>query len=139
MARVNPPKETQFKKGQVANPSGRPKMPPDLKKATKITSQDFIRTGTRLIYYTKAQLKKVMNDPKSTALEMLIASIIFKGVTQGDHKRLDFLLDRLIGKVTNHYKFDMENGPIVQQVVLKIPSNGRERDEDKNLKEPIEL
>lgn len=42
-----------------------------------------------------------MKDPKSQMLTIMVASIMIKTVETGDAFRLQFLLDRAVGKVIN--------------------------------------
>lgn len=88
---------TQFKPG---NPGGgRPRLPEDIKEARKALKFEFERTGMSQLRSTSDQLKKILSSPESSALEMATASIILKAVTKSDHLRLDFILNRLIGRI----------------------------------------
>lgn len=128
-----------WKKGDPSpNPNGRPALPEDIRAASKLTAKEFIELGTKFMHMPVGQLAKIRDDEKSSAMERMLASIVHKAIDEGDQKRLDFLLDRLIGKVTQQYKLDMPNIPVVQQVVLKIPSNGKERAIDRDRDDPIE-
>jgi hypothetical protein len=72
----NPPKHTQFKKGQSGNPKGRPKLP-DISEA----------------------LAKILADEKdgTTALEATLMALRSKAV-KGDIRAAEALLDRAFGK-----------------------------------------
>lgn len=83
---------------QPGNP-GRPPLPEDLKQARKLLRDDFERISHGLLQLSKTKLQEVMKDPDTPALELLVASIIAKGVSGGDQHRTEFLLDRLIGPV----------------------------------------
>lgn len=92
-------KDTKFKPGQSGNPSGRPKLPGDIVKAKSLNRVEAQRILNQLVYMSKDEIKAFMKRPDATMLELLIGSIIFKGVEQGDHQRTNFLFERLIGKV----------------------------------------
>ena len=72
----NPPKHTQFKKGQSGNPKGRPKLP-DISEA----------------------LAKILADEKDgySALEATLMALRAKAV-KGDIRAAEALLDRAFGK-----------------------------------------
>lgn len=53
----------------------------------------------RLARLTKAELQAIIDDPKSTMLDLATASIFLKAATRGDVNRMGFLLDRTIGRV----------------------------------------
>ncbi len=58
----------------------------------------------KLIYCNREELSQILKDPKTDALTLLVASIVSKGITGGDHMRLGFIFDRLIGKVHENVK-----------------------------------
>ncbi len=46
------------------------------------------------------KLKELIKDPGDTpAIELIIVSVLAKSITHGDQHRLEFLLNRIIGKV----------------------------------------
>jgi hypothetical protein len=47
----------------------------------------------------RVELEKLLADPKTSALEVFVLSIISKGIKEGDQARLEFLLQRTVGKV----------------------------------------
>lgn len=89
-----------FQKGVVTNPKGCPGMPKDVRDAKKLTQAQFVKIACELIKSTKDQLQTKMNDQKSTALELMIGGIIIKAITDQDHHRAEFLLNRIIGRVS---------------------------------------
>lgn len=93
------PRTTTFKPGQSGNPGGRPKLSPELIKHRFMTRETAIRWMSEVVHATKDELNEVMNDPSTPALKLMMAAVIAKGVKFGDHQRLNFLLDRLIGKI----------------------------------------
>jgi len=86
-------------------------MDPELKELTRLTAEEFIGLCNRFLKMTITELLEVTTvgrDPvsgkelpnlKSNMLEMLVASIIRKALVEGDEKRLNFLLDRMVGKI----------------------------------------
>lgn len=84
-------KKYGFKKGQSGNPSGKPKQLLTKDKVSSILG--------KFATMTRDQLQDVAADPKSSMIEIMIASIMVKAAKEGDYARLDFLLTRSIGKV----------------------------------------
>ena len=90
-----PRKPGTFKPGKSGNPSGRPAIPPDILKARSLSRFELERILNKYIHMTKSEVIKAAQDPSTTALELMIASLISKGTNEGDYKRISFLLDRL--------------------------------------------
>lgn len=88
-----------FKPGQSGNPNGRPMLPADVKQLRELTAIEFTRVVNKYLEMTKSQITEAVQDPKTPALELMVATIMHKAVVGGDHYRLGFILDRCIGKV----------------------------------------
>ena len=91
MANPNPPKHTQFKPGQSGNPSG--------KRNGGLTVDEVSDLMARFCRLSRDALQAVVQDPKSTMIEITVASILARAAKDGDYSRLEFLLSRSIGKV----------------------------------------
>jgi hypothetical protein len=88
-----------FPKGVSGNPSGKPKLPEDIRQASRLTVEMFIGLCNKFLMMTPNELQDAIGQGKGTNLEMLVASMIQQGIGEGDPKRFDFLLNRIIGKV----------------------------------------
>lgn len=99
MARGKKTGGRDFPPNNIANPDGRPKVPEDVKAAQKLTKNAFILVTNKYLSMTKEEIKRAATDPKTPSLELMIAGLISKAVNEGCQKRLNFLLERLIGKV----------------------------------------
>jgi len=87
-----------FKKGQVANPNGRPrKYVSQLKEQGYKISEvnDAIQT---LMSMDVLELKSVLENPKATILELTIAKAMLKSLQNGSLYSLETLLTRAFGK-----------------------------------------
>lgn len=102
--------KTTRKRG--GNLTGAPKgntyaaLPKDIKESRQITRVEFERIVNKYFYCTLPELEKAKKDPKTTVLEMMVLSIIIKGIKEGDQKRMDYLLSRTIGVIVRPYEFD---------------------------------
>lgn len=112
-----------WKKGQSGNPGGRTKESPELKKIKNLTRIELVEVGNLIIKNDMKALRAVKKDPKASVLKVMIAAIADKAVKNGDMYKLDLLLNRLIGKVTDKLEVEGVSAP---QVIVTLPSNGRE-------------
>jgi hypothetical protein len=93
-----------YKKGQSGNPNGRPPMSADLRMMGRVTKYEFERLIHRYLIMTRDELEAATKDPKTPILELTVASILKKAIIGGDQTRLNFILDRLIGKVADSFE-----------------------------------
>lgn len=108
-----------FQPGVVTNPNGRPKTPEDLKQARKLTSLELERALNEFLSKSKDELKEIKENPKSTMLQLMIHSIVVNAVNKGDQQRMDFLLNRTIGKIEEKLKINSQSIVQVAQVSKK--------------------
>ncbi len=93
------PEGKKFKPGVSGNPGGKPKIPEDIKQARKMTQIELERVINSLLFLDREALQAKIKDPKTPMIEMIAASIMAQAAQKGDHTRLDFILQRMIGKV----------------------------------------
>lgn len=101
MGYKDPPKETRFKKGQSGNPRGRAKLPEDLQKVKMLTKEHISKLINKYGSLTLAKLEEVMKAEESASFDVMICSAIRRAIVDGDVSRMDFLLNRTVGKVTD--------------------------------------
>lgn len=78
---------------------GRPLLPPELKAVRKLTQAEFIALCNKYLKLTPTQLGEAAKNPEITVLEGIVISILTRAGVNGDTVRLQFFLDRMIGKV----------------------------------------
>lgn len=114
-------KKHQFKKGQSGNPGGNPKVPEDIKRANRLSADEFCRIANRYFRMTKEQMKANLTKPDASMLELIVGGMIAKVSTTQDWQRANFLLDRTIGKVkepTQDFNFNFSMLPREQVIAL---------------------
>jgi len=79
---------------------GRPIIPADQKLATKLTKAEAERILNEFMFMGIDQLEAVLRDKNRKVIEHMVGSITLMAIKNGDHSRLNFLLERLIGKVS---------------------------------------
>ena len=99
--RPPPPAKHRFQPGKSGNPGGKPKVPDDIAKARKLNQQELERVVNKYLWLDRAALQEAVKDPATPMLELMVASIMAQAAQKGDQQRLEFILQRLIGRVTD--------------------------------------
>lgn len=99
MARGKKTGGKDWKPGKAPKSPGRPESPPELKEARKLTRTAFEAIINRFIHMTRVELREARSDRGRTQLELIVIAVLEKAEGWGDTSRLNFVLDRLIGKV----------------------------------------
>jgi hypothetical protein len=119
----------RFKPGEVSNPEGGRAVNPEMRKIRKLTTEEVVEVGSFLLSNNILALQRMTEDalanPDSehSALKIWIARVVLTGSRKGDAYALEVVLNRLIGKVAEKMNFEGLNLP---QVIVSLPSNGRE-------------
>ncbi len=87
-----------FQPGNPGGP-GRPLVDPRVKELKALNRSEVELLMAHLMRGNAESIKKLIEDPHASMMQVMIASIIAKGVTTGDPSILNFILDRTIGKV----------------------------------------
>ncbi len=113
-------KRTQFKKGQVANPKGRPAnrvlgfLSKTLTKAraeeVNMTRAEVEEWEGKLITLSLDELKKISKDTEAPAYAVNVATAIITDVKNGRTFTIDKLRDRQYGKVTDKLEITGKDG-----------------------------
>lgn len=78
---------------------GRPKVPEELKKARQLNRFDFEKILNKYASMNGSEINLALKSGMLQILELIVAKILAKAYTDGDHRRMDFILDRMIGRV----------------------------------------
>ena len=79
---------------------------------------------------SREKLAKVATNRKTPTIDLMIIKIITTAINKGDQTRLNFLLDRTIGKVKDNVDVTNSDGSMRGSVVVTLPSNGREKTDE---------
>lgn len=121
-----------FQKGQAGGP-GRPATPDDLKNVKKLSTNEMQALLAKYLRMSKGQLIALHKDPDVPAIDLLVMSIIQKAVVHGDHQRMNFLLDRTIGRVTDKVEVSLPEPTIIRRrdnSIVELGAVIKDADED---------
>lgn len=91
---------------------GRPPTPPELKAARRLTKTAFEALINRHLWANDDELAATLEDPAVPAVEKLLASILAEGIRVGDAGRMEWIAQRLIGKVKD--VVELETKPVMR-------------------------
>jgi hypothetical protein len=116
---------SNFKPGNKLG-KGRPKFPAEVKQRSKITREHYREMLNTLFVTRRKDLKTILADPEASVIETWVATIADRAISRADVYALETLLIRLIGRVPERVEHDGIPGNIGAQVVVFLPSNGKE-------------
>lgn len=127
----NPNPKTKFTKGSpIASLAGKKSsnaLPPELKNARLENANKVEATLYKYMSSPIEVLQAVMKDPTTPSIELIVIKIITEAIKTGDQQRLNFLLDRTIGKVTD--KLDIRaavsTNSLHQQIIDEIENGNK--------------
>lgn len=91
----------KWKKGQSGNPGGRKKLPDDLREAKSKYSKHVIQGLLAQCLDKKVtELEEILKDKNNKVIDHLVGRIALYGILKGDPARFEFILSRMIGKIT---------------------------------------
>lgn len=105
-----------FVKGQSGNPAGRPPMPKELQNVRKLSPSYIKIVISKLCNMGKEDLEKYLKDNRTPMVEITIGAILVKATAEGDYSRLNFLLDRSIGKVKDNLEITIPKPTIIERL-----------------------
>lgn len=88
-----------WRPGQSGNPSGKPKLPEELRGIHSLTQLEVNKLVSKYARMTKEEILVVIKDSNTPMLELCIARIYTRASKFGDYSRLAFLMDRALGKI----------------------------------------
>jgi hypothetical protein len=122
----------KFKPGQSGNPAGKPKceVTADIKTLQEL-SRGFVETKIAFaMQRTIEQLIEVYKDPESQSIDVAISSIMLKSA-KGDYKALNFLFDRVIGKVADKIEMNLPEPFVIKSLSGETTTLGMKKAKEK--------
>lgn len=103
--------------------AGRPKKPEELRRLEKLTKSEVIAKLAQFLKMNVDELQVILEDKALPVIDHWVGRVALMGIKNGDHQRLNFLFDRLIGKVSDKLEVTLPKPTVIvrpngEQVVL---------------------
>jgi hypothetical protein len=100
-------------------------MSKDIKEMKKISTLTFVSLVQQFLQMRVSDLDQISKAKNALVFHALIASVLKKGIEQGDGQRLNIFLDRIIGKVRNDAVVEVrpkiiENTETGRKIILTV-------------------
>lgn len=119
---VKGPRKGRFKPGnQAGKGHGRPQVMPEVKAIRQVNKAKVESLINHFMSIPLAEVIAIAASSETLGLEAMIATVVIKAIESGDHARLNYLIERLIGKVPDAPKdirIHLSSMPQAQVVTL---------------------
>lgn len=100
------------KKGEIRNKKGI-NASPLVQRLRKVTQHDVEEIGSMLVLGEQEKLPQIKDNPKDSPLRAMMASVAMEAIADGDEKKMNAILDRLIGKAKEKLEVSgADGGPV---------------------------
>lgn len=129
-----PPTGRQWKAGESGNPKGNPcTLSHDLIKARKLSQVEFEKACGKLFFMSKDDLQVLIADGNTNVLELLVARILAKGISEASKSELNYFVERFLGKVPDNHNITTNlNGSLTEFIANRtreLPASEPEDEE----------
>lgn len=98
-----------FKKGKSGNPEGARLHNPAIKALTKLTIESYREVIELVMTGNLTDLKEMAEHPKTSALQVGIATSFLKAIKDGDYGVIERIAERIIGKIPDELNVNSKN------------------------------
>lgn len=104
--------KAKFKKGNKFG-KGRPPLSDDMKRLKKLTQTQVLTYVSKFGQLRKLDLQNHLQDQDLPIIELCFCKLWLEVLDKGDHTKLDFLLNRSIGKVKEVHEVSSQGGVMI--------------------------
>ena len=110
----------RFRKGEVANPNGRPKKIHTILKDSGYSKDDIKDAFEEIGWQTIDDLQEILNDDSKPVILKVIARAFIKGAEKGDFRYVSEILMHIIGKPKESLQVNAE---VTKKFIVQFGNN----------------
>lgn len=99
----------KFKPGQSGNPNGGRAHNPITKALKNLTVETYREVIELVLTGNVDALKEMMADPKTSALQVGVATAFLKAIRTGDYAVIERIAERIVGKIPDELNVNAKN------------------------------
>lgn len=94
------PNSGQIKPGQILNPTGRPKVPEELRTLMRDTSNALKQQICEVVQYTVGEMNNISESTQADmpVFKAAIISLLKNSINDGDDRGIKIVMDRILGR-----------------------------------------
>ena len=110
------------KPGSKASP--RKQLPRDIKAARKLNAIEFERIVNRVLFCSMGNFESLLDrtveeNRENTVIEQMVLSLVRSAIEKGDHTKLEFILNRILGKVADRVQIETVRPVLIEDIESK--------------------
>lgn len=112
------------KKGEVRNPNGGRTHSAEMKAMRKFSAKVLAEVIEAAVMGNLSDLKRIAEDPTTPAIQVGVATVLYKGIKNGDWDIVEKVLARVIGKVPDKIDHTTDGKPLNQSIAIQFVDDG---------------
>lgn len=112
----------KFAPGTKGGP-GRKALSPKIKEARKYCQEEFETTVSHFFEIPTREAVEIIKHPETPLIKALIGKCLLEAVKKGDHAKLGFFLDRILGKPNQPVSLTGSLHAVIMQAADQIESD----------------
>ncbi len=99
----------KFKPGVSGNPNGRPPLNPIQRALKELTVETYRKVIEAVCTGNIDNLKEMVENPKTSALQVGVATAFMKALKAGDYATIERIAERIVGKIPDELNVTSKN------------------------------
>ncbi len=109
---------------------GRPPLTKEEKEVMKLARHEVTKVISKYFGFNREEVREVMANPQTVMLDAMVLSVMSHALKKGDEKRLNWLLEQVVGKVKDKVEITGHNNTPFNNSIEVVFTKTNETDEE---------